>query len=63
MIEFYNASEIVDKETIEHKSESLNNVLEFLKVCGLIEEDEEIISFKDGVDAIKNMPKKTAQMN
>ena len=53
LIEFYNASDIIEKETKQQKNETLDNVLDFLKVRGLLEEDEEIITFQDGVDAIK----------
>ena len=46
LIEFYNASDIIEKETKQQKDETLDNVLDFLKVRGILDEDEEIITFK-----------------
>ena len=40
LIEFYNASDIIEKEIKQQKNEILDNVLEFLKVRGLLSEIE-----------------------
>lgn len=53
MTEFYNAADIEEKENCSEKNQSLEKVVEFLKVRGLLSEFEEIISFQNCVDEIK----------
>ena len=51
--EFYNASDILGKESIQQKNQSLEAVLNFLKERGILEVDDEIVSLQDVIDAIK----------
>ena len=51
--EFYNASDILGKESIQQKNQSLEAVLNFLKERGILEVDDEIVSLQDVIDAVK----------
>jgi len=53
LTEFYNAADIEKKENFAEKNLSLEKVVEFFKVRGLLAEFEEIISFQNCVDEIK----------
>lgn len=50
---FYNASEVVELEICPQESKTLEKVLEFLAVRGLLEMDRDVISFQDGINAVK----------
>ena len=45
LTEFYNASDILEKESFQQKSQSLETVLNFLKERKILEVDDKIISF------------------
>lgn len=51
--EFYNAADIVEKETFQHENQSLEAVLEFLTVRSVLEKNGNIISLQKGLKAIK----------
>ncbi len=53
LTEFYNAADIEEKENFLEKNQSLEKIVEFLKVRGLLAEFEEIISFQNCIDEIK----------
>ena len=53
LTEFYNAADIEEKENWLEKNQSLEKVVEFLKVRSLLAEFEEIISFQNCVEEIK----------
>ena len=53
LTEFYNASEIVELERYSQENETLEKVLEYLEERGLLEMDRDVISFKDGINAVK----------
>ena len=53
MTEFYNASDVLGKESFEQKNQSLETVLNFLKERGILEVDDKIISLQDAIDAVK----------
>lgn len=52
--EFYNASEIEEKEPLKIEKQSLGDVLDFLIVRGILEGDEGIKSLSDGIEAVEN---------
>lgn len=52
LTEFYNAEDIIGVERYKLEEEPLENVLEFLKIRGLIENATEIISLQDGLKAV-----------
>lgn len=51
--EFYNASEVDEKEKFKVENQPLEEVIEFFQVRGLLSESDEINSFQDCVDAVK----------
>ena len=53
LTEFYNASDILGKESFKQKNQSLETVLNFLKERGILEVDDKIISLQDAIDAVK----------
>ncbi len=53
LTKFYNASQILEVEKISPKNKSLEEILKSLQVRGLLEIDGEVISFNDGIEAIK----------
>ena len=52
LTKFYNASEILEVEKFSQKNKSLEEILKFLQVRGVLV-NENIISFKDGINAVK----------
>ena len=59
LTEFYNAADIEEKENCSEKNQSLEKVVEFFKVRGLLAEFEEIISFQNCIDEIKKYAEET----
>ena len=53
LTEFYNASDVLGKESFQQKNQSLETVLNFLKERGILEVDNKIISLQDAIDAVK----------
>ena len=53
LTEFYNASDILGKESFQLKNQSLEVVLKFFQERGLLEDNDEIISLQDAIDAVK----------
>lgn len=53
LTEFYNASDVLGKESFQHKNQSLETVLNFLKERGILEVDDKIVSLQDAIDAVK----------
>ena len=53
LTEFYNASDILGKESFQPKNQSLEVVLKFFQERGLLEDNDEIISLQDAIDAVK----------
>ena len=53
LIEFYNAADILEKEKLQIDNQSLEDVIEFLQECEILEENDEIISFQDGIGSVK----------
>ena len=53
LTEFYNASDVLGKESFQHKNQSLETVLNFLKERGILEVDDKIVSLQDSIDAVK----------
>ena len=51
--EFYNASDIFEKESFQAKNQSLETVLNFLKERGILNVDDKIVSLQDAIDAVK----------
>ena len=52
LTKFYNASEILEVEKFSPKNKSLEEILKFLQVRGVLE-NENIISFRDAINAVK----------
>ena len=50
---FYNAWNILDKDSFKSKNQELENIIENLQARGLIEKGTDIISFQDCIDSIK----------
>ena len=44
LTEFYNASDVLGKESFQHKNQSLETVLNFLKERGILEDNDKIVS-------------------
>lgn len=53
LTEFYNASDVLGKESFQHKNQSLETVLNFLKERGILEVDDKIVSLQDAIYAVK----------
>ena len=53
LTEFYNASDVLGKESFQQKNQSLETVLNFLKERGILEVDDKIVSLQDAIDAVK----------
>ena len=53
LIEFYNAADILEKETLQIENQSLEDVIGFLQEREILEENDEIISFQDGIESVK----------
>ena len=53
LTKFYNASQIEELEKYLPENKNLEEVLEFLQNRGLLKFDDEIISFRDGINAVK----------
>ena len=53
LTEFYNASEVDEKEKFKVETRTLEEIIEFFQVRGLLSENDEIISFQDCVDTVK----------
>ena len=51
--EFYNESDIEEKDSFAPENQSLENVIAFFQARGLIEEGADVISFQDCIDAVK----------
>lgn len=58
LIEFYNVADILGQEKFKSEEETLESVLEFLRERGLLESSNEIISFEDGIEAVKKYAEK-----
>ena len=54
--EFYNESDIARKDSFTVENQTLENIIAFFQVRGLIEKNAGVISFQDCIDAIKNNP-------
>ena len=52
LTKFYNASEILEVEKFSPKNKSLEEILKFLQVRGVLE-NENIISFRDAINSVK----------
>ena len=53
LTEFYNASDVLGKESFQEKNQSLETVLNFLKERGILKVDDKIVSIQDAIDAVK----------
>lgn len=53
LTKFYNASQIEEVEKYSGENKNLEEVLEFLQIRGLLKFDDDIISFRDGINAVK----------
>ena len=53
LTEFYNTSEIEEKEQFKIENQTLEEMVEFFEVRGLLSSSDEIISFQDCVDTVK----------
>lgn len=53
LTEFYNAADILQMDSFQPKNQSLDTVLEFFQERGLIKVDDEIISLRDAIAAVK----------
>ena len=53
LTEFYNASDIVGKDSFTVENQTLENVIAFFQARGLIEQSGDIISFQDCINAVK----------
>ena len=53
LTEFYNASDVLGKESFQTKNQSLETVLNFFKERGILEVDDKIISLQDAIDSVK----------
>ena len=51
--EFYNESDIVEKDSFTVENQSLENIIAFFQARGLIEQNADVISFQDCIDAVK----------
>lgn len=51
--EFYNESDIVGKDSFTEENQSLENIITFFQARGLIEQNADVISFQDCIDAVK----------
>ena len=51
--EFYNASDVLGKESFQAKNQSLETILNFLKERGILEVDDKIVSLQDAIAAVK----------
>ena len=58
---FYNAADIYEVEKLETEKQMLEEVLDFLIVRDILENDDERISLQDGIDAVKNYAAKNFQ--
>ena len=52
--EFYNASDIEEKEPLKIEKSSLDYVLDFLLVRGILDNNEKITTLKEGVEAVES---------
>jgi hypothetical protein len=59
--EFFNAADVNELEKFETENRSLDEVLDFLIVRGILESDENKISLQDGINAVKNYAAKFFQ--
>lgn len=53
LTKFYNASQIEELEKYSSANKNLEEVLEFLQNRGLLKFDDDVISFRDGINAVK----------
>ena len=60
LTKFYNASQIEEIEKYSVENKNLNEALEFLQMRGLLKFDDDAISFKDGINAVKKYAEKFA---
>lgn len=51
--EFYNESDIEEKDSFAEENQSLENIITFFQARGFIEQNAGVISFQDRIDAIK----------
>ena len=58
LTEFYNASEIEEVEKYLTENKNLDEVMEFLQNRGLLKFNDEVISFRDGINAVKKYAEK-----
>ena len=56
--EFYNELDIVEKDSFAEENQSLENIIAFFQVRGLIEQNADLISFQDCIDAVKKIRQK-----
>lgn len=58
LTEFYNASEVEEVEKYSAENKNLVEVLEFLQSRGLLKFDDDVISFRDGINAVRKYTEK-----
>lgn len=51
--EFYNESDIMGKDSFTEENQTLKNIIAFFQARGLIEQNDDVISFQDCIDAVK----------
>ena len=58
LTEFYNASQVEEVEKYSAENKNLIEVLEFLQSRGLLKFDDDVISFRGGINAVKKYAEK-----
>ena len=58
LTEFYNASQVEEVEKYSAENKNLVEVLEFLQNRGLLKFDDDVISFRDGINAVRKYAEK-----
>lgn len=53
LTEFYNESDVVEKDSFTEENQSLENIIAFFQTRGLIEQNADVISFQDCIDTVK----------
>ena len=62
LTEFYNAKDILDKDSFTSENQELETIINFFQTRGLLKPRSNIISFHNCISTVKNLPKITAQM-
>ena len=58
LTKFYNASQVEEVEKYSAENKNLVEVLEFLQSRGFLKLDDDVISFRDGIDAVRKYAEK-----